>query len=45
MVKTLPKQTGKMYFVLDSYIEKTISILVCPLILCHLYICMCYKPF
>ena len=27
MVKTVPKQTFKMYFALDSSIEKTISIL------------------
>ena len=35
MVKTLPKQTGKMYFALDSCIEERFSILVYPLILCH----------
>ena len=35
MNKTLPKQTGKMYFALDSCIERGFSILVYPLILCH----------
>ena len=30
MVKTLPKQTGKMYFVLDSYMEKTIQYFSMP---------------
>ena len=45
MVKIFPKQTGKMYFVLDSCIEKPIQYLVCPLILCHLDICLCYNPF
>ena len=35
-----------MYFALDSYIKKIrLSILVCPLILCHLDICRCHNPF
>ena len=34
-----------MYFALDSYIKKRFSILVCPLILCHLDISMCHNPF
>ena len=45
MVKTLPKKTSKMYFALDSGIEQRVSILVCPLILCHLDIFMCYNTF
>ena len=45
MVKTVPKKTGKMYFALDSCIEERFSILLYPLILCHLDICMCYHSF
>ena len=35
MVKTLPKQTGKMYLDFDSSMKKRFSILVYPLILSH----------
>ena len=34
-VKPLPKETGKIYFALNSCIEERSNILVCPLILCH----------
>ena len=47
MVKTLSKQTDKMFFALYFCVEKktTKNDSVCPLILCHLGICMCYNPF
>ena len=38
MVKTIPKQTCKMHFALDSCIEKTIQYFS------QLHICMCYNP-
>ena len=45
MVKTVPKETGKIYFALDSCIEERFNILVYPLILCYLDISMCYNSF
>ena len=47
MVKTLSKETGKMFFALYFCAEKKKkkNDSVCPLILCHLGICMCYNPF